>query len=165
MEQTHTLISDYINFTDQKEGLTGAELIHKELAFCAAAAVSQLCDEQERGANINSCLHQGNDFKLIRELDLVSSVYSAAPISKQVGINSTPPIIAWSERLQTIFLGFSYTRDVTDPKFSLNVDSQAAEGIGSRFCRGLIDRSQDFIPLVEWLIERYKVVVCGHSFG
>jgi hypothetical protein len=165
MEQTGTLISDYINFSDQQAGLTGAELIDKELTFCAAAAVSQLCDEQEWGANIDECLYQRDDFKFIRELDLVSSVYSAAPINQQAGINSTPPIIAWSGRLQTIFLGFSYSRDVTDPEFSLSVSTQAAEGVGSRFCQGLIDRSREFVPLVEWLMERYKVVVCGHSFG
>ena len=99
MEQADTLISDYINFSDQNADLTGAELIQKELTFCAAAAVSHLCDKQEWGAKIDECLHQGNNFKFIRELDLVSSVYSTAPISKQAGISSIPPIIAWSERL------------------------------------------------------------------
>ncbi|KAJ4127030.1 hypothetical protein NW768_008651 [Fusarium equiseti] len=95
MEQTGTLISDYINFTDQKACLTGAELINKELTFCAAAAVSQLCHEQERGVNINNCLHQGNDFKFIRELDLAGALASTSSYLAIFDHESIPN--AWQE--------------------------------------------------------------------
>ncbi|RBR25074.1 uncharacterized protein FIESC28_02131 [Fusarium coffeatum] len=142
MEPTDTLISDYINFDDQKAGLTGAELRNKEFTFCAAAAVSHLCDEQENGSNLDECLHLRDDFELIRELDLISSVYSIAPINKQTGISPTPPLIACAD-----------------------VRTQAAGGMGSRFYQDLIERGLEFVPLVEWLMTRYKVVVCGHSFG
>ncbi|KAJ4007335.1 hypothetical protein NW766_010019 [Fusarium irregulare] len=98
MEQTDTLISDYINFNDQNAGLTGAELIEKELTFCAAAAISHLCDKQEWGANIDECLHQGTDFKFIRELDLVSSVGALATSSSCLAIFDHEPIPnAWKE--------------------------------------------------------------------
>ncbi|KAF9779926.1 hypothetical protein IL306_001096, partial [Fusarium sp. DS 682] len=105
MVQTETLLSEYINFSDQNAGLSDAELISKELMFCGAAAVSHLCNEQEQGANVDENLCQSERFRFIRELDIISSIYAIAPISKKAGIKSTPPVIAWSNRLQTIFLG------------------------------------------------------------
>ncbi|CEI62571.1 unnamed protein product [Fusarium venenatum] len=165
MAQTETLLSDYINFNDQNVGLSGQELINKELTFCAAAAVSCLCDEQEKGIDIDECLQQKEEFKFVKELNLISEVYNTAPISKQKEIKSTPPILAWSDRLQTVFLGISCTRDMNDPKLNLNVRAQAADAVGSRFYQGLIDRGREFVPLIEWLTRQYKLVVCGHSFG
>ncbi|PTD06831.1 hypothetical protein FCULG_00006500, partial [Fusarium culmorum] len=165
MAEAETLLSDYINFNDQNVGLSGNELINKELTFCAAAAVSRLCDEQEKGVDITECLQQREEFKFIKELGIISAVYTTAPISKQKEIKSTPPILAWSDRLQTVFLGISCTRDMNDPKLNLSVRAQAADAVGSRFYQGLIDRSGEFVPLIEWLTRRYKLVVCGHSFG
>ncbi|RGP61694.1 hypothetical protein FSPOR_9819 [Fusarium sporotrichioides] len=163
--QTETLLSDYINFNEQNASLSGDELISKELTFCAAAAVSRLCDEQENDINIDDCLQQREEFKFIRELDLISAVYATAPVGKQKEIKSTPPILAWSDRLQTVFLGISCTRDMNDSKLNLNVRAQAADAVGSRFYQGLIDRSGEFVPLIESLMRQYKLVVCGHSFG
>ncbi|KAF4344585.1 hypothetical protein FBEOM_1483 [Fusarium beomiforme] len=165
MVRTETLLSEYINFRDQNAGLSNAELINKELMFCGAAAVSHLCNEQEHGADIGENLHQSERFRFIRELDIISSIYSIAPISKKAGIKSTPPVIAWSNRLQTIFLGFCCTRDMNDVRSDLDVRLAAPDGIGSRFHKGFWNRSEEFVPLVEWLMKRYKVVVCGHSFG
>jgi hypothetical protein len=165
MAQTETLLSDYVNFDDQNVGLNGGGLMDKELTFCAAAAVSRLCEEQENGINLDESLYQKEEFKFIRNLDLISAVYATASISKQKEIKSTPPILAWSNRLQTVFLGISCTRDLNDPKLNWNVQAQAADAVGSRFYQGLIDRSGEFVPLIEWLMRQYKVVVCGHSFG
>ncbi|KAF4456157.1 hypothetical protein F53441_1641 [Fusarium austroafricanum] len=165
MLQTETLISDYINFRDQNVGLSASEQLNKELTFCAAAAVSHLCNDQEQGVNVHDNLLQSDRFRFIRELDIISSIYAIAPISKKAGIKSTPPVLAWSNRLQTIFLGFCCTRDMNDVRSDLDVRLAAPEGIGSRFHSGFWNRSEEFVPLVEWLMQRHKVVVCGHSFG
>ncbi|KAF5638010.1 hypothetical protein F52700_4713 [Fusarium sp. NRRL 52700] len=165
MVRTETLLSEYINFSDQNAGLSDAELVNKELMFCGAAAVSHLCNEQEQGININENLHQSERFRFIRELDIISSIYSIAPISKKAGIKSTPPVIAWSNRLQTVFLGFCCTRDMNDVRSDLDVRLATSDDIGSRFHKGFWNRSEEFVPLVEWLMRRHKLVVCGHSFG
>ncbi|KAG7409041.1 hypothetical protein Forpe1208_v011442 [Fusarium oxysporum f. sp. rapae] len=165
MVRTETLLSEYINFSDQNAGLSDAELTNKELMFYGAAAVSHLCNEQEQGINIDENLHQSERFRFVRELDIISSIYSIAPISKKAGIKSTPPVIAWSDRLQTIFLGFCCTRDMNDVRSDLDVRLATSDDIGSRFHKGFWNRSEEFVPLVEWLMKRYKLVVCGHSFG
>ncbi|KAL4732193.1 hypothetical protein ACLX1H_001201 [Fusarium chlamydosporum] len=139
MAQTNTLLSDYINFDDQNANLTDIELSNKKLTFCAAAAVSHLCDEKESGVNIDKSLHQKEEYRFIREYELISSVYSTVPISKKQEIKQTPALIAWSNRLQTIFLGISCIRDISDPKLSPDARTQATEGVGSRFYQGLID--------------------------
>ncbi|KAF5608006.1 hypothetical protein FPANT_635 [Fusarium pseudoanthophilum] len=165
MVRTETLLSEYINFSDQNAGLSDAELTNKELMFYGAAAVSHLCNEQEQGINIDENLHQSERFRFIRELDIISSIYSIAPISKKAGIKSTPPVIAWSNRLQTVFLGFCCTRDMNDVRSDLDVRLATSDDIGSRFHKGFWNRSEEFVPLVEWLMKRHKLVVCGHSFG
>lgn len=165
MEQRETLLGDYINFDEQNVDLTDAELINKELTFCAAAAVSHLCGGQENGVTVDESLQQKEEYRFIREHELISSVYSTVPISKKREIKPTPAVIAWSNRLQAIFLGISCTRDMNDSKLNLNVRAQAADAVGSRFYQGLINSSEEFVPLVDRLMQRHKVVVCGHSFG
>ncbi|KAJ0141496.1 Uncharacterized protein HZ326_15649 [Fusarium oxysporum f. sp. albedinis] len=165
MARTETLLSEYINFSDQNAGLSDAELINKELMFYGAAAVSHLCNEQEQGINIDENLRQSERFRFIRELDIISSIYSIAPISKKAGIKSTPPVIAWSGRLQTVFLGFCCTRDMNDVRSDLDIRLASSDDIGSRFHKGFWNRSEEFVPLVEWLMKRHKLVVSGHSFG
>ncbi|RGP69083.1 hypothetical protein FLONG3_7936 [Fusarium longipes] len=144
MVKTKTLLSDYINFDDQNVGISDDELIDKELTFCAVAAVSRLCEDQEKDKDLDECLRQREEFKFIRDLDLISAVYVTASVSKQQEIKSTPPI-AWSNRLQIVFLGISCIRDMSDEKLNMNVSAQAADAVGSRFCQGLIDRGQEFI--------------------
>ncbi|KAF4953521.1 hypothetical protein FGADI_5855 [Fusarium gaditjirri] len=165
MVRTESLLSDYINFSDQNASLSDAELINKELMFYGAAAVSHLCNEQEQGINIDENLHQSERFRFIRELGIISSIYSIASISKKAGIKSTPPVIAWSNRLQTVFLGFCCTGDMNDVRSDLDFRLARSDDIGSRFHKGFWNRSEEFVPLVEWLMRRHKLVVCGHGFG
>jgi hypothetical protein len=165
MQSTQGMLQDYINFEDQTAGLSAAEKIHKDLTFCGAAAVSLLCNEQEQDACVIDNLQTSDRFKFIRDLDLISSIWPLTSAAQKVKIKSTPPVLAWSQRLQTIFVGLCCTRDMRDVRSDLDVRLKAPEGVGSRFHAGFLDRSHEFVALVQELTKRHKVVVCGHSFG
>lgn len=79
-----------------------AKQFSKQLSFYGAAAVSLLYNKQEEGTNTAETLHKSPTFQVIRDLGIVSSMWPLARVIQRDEIKSTPPVLAWSNRLQTI---------------------------------------------------------------
>jgi hypothetical protein len=160
--------ANHIDFHDHENDLTQEEKYTKTLTIIGASAVSLLCYEKE--GNAADVLREDNRFKLVREQDIVSAVWSltdAASVLEQKP-NETgyaAPLLAWSTRLQILFLGFPGTQAMGDVLSNINVRQTAAPDLGSRFHAGFLARAVAHTALIEQLARRHKVVVCGHSLG
>jgi hypothetical protein len=75
------------------------------------------------------------------------------------------PLLGWSTRLQTLFIGFRGTQVLADMLTNVNALQTVDEKLGSSFHAGYQERAVAYTGLIEFLARRYKLVVCGHSLG
>jgi hypothetical protein len=153
--------ADYIHLS---EGPTNDD---KKLSFVAASALSLLCYE---GHDVVTEGFRTDDrFRHLQ--NLLSGVWPVANVaSSMLALQPavypcTPPLIAWSERLQTLFLGFPGTWSTKDVLSDVNIGQEAEPNLGSRFHAGFYARALQYTTLIEQLAKQYKLVVCGHSLG
>ena len=158
---------DYIDFHDHDSDLTQEEKHTKTLTIIGASAVSLLCYEKEGSA---TDVLREDRFEFVRKQEIVSAVWSLSHVesileqkAKETGYEA--PLLAWSARLQILFLGFRGTQAMADILSNINVGQAAAPDIGSRFHAGYLARATAYTPLIEQLARKYKLVVCGHSLG
>lgn len=94
----------------------------------------------------------------------VASPFQAKP-AEAAKTNNTAPLLAWSTRLQTFFLGFRGTQVAFDVLTDANIDQSTSPDLGTRFHAGFFARAVPYTTLIEELAQDYKIVVCGHSLG
>ena len=159
-EKETSFPTDYINF-DHGAQQTTEETLTKNLTFIGASAVSLLSYEAGNAAEI---LRNDDKFELVRKYDIVSTIWSR-PVIPDIHAKQVPPLLAWSTRLQTLFVGFRGTMDRGDLQADLNIRAKSDPILASRFHAGFHQRAVEYYPLVRDLAKHYKVVVCGHSLG
>jgi len=99
--------SDHIDFQTHDDDLTQEEKLAKTLTFIGASAVSLLCYESED--DVASVLRNDDRFRLVRAQDIVSGIWPVVNVAATMqpgGENRAVALLAWSNRLQTLFLGF-----------------------------------------------------------
>jgi hypothetical protein len=153
--------SEYIDFKDYEEGLTVDEKTAKVLTNIGASAVSLLC--YEAGDKLSTVLQHDRRFQQVKNDDIISAVWSLE--DHAVKTSQIAPILAWSVRLQTVFIGFRGTHVARDLVSDIDVRKTASPELASRFHSGFFSRAMPFSVLVKELADKYKVVVCGHSLG
>lgn len=161
--------SQYIEFKSD-EDLTYNELLSKRLTFIGAAAVSLLCYENE-GERAN-LLQNHQKYSLVKRLGIVSDVWPLAAVEGELGLGQQSPIedeaaplVAWSVRLQALFVGFRGTQSARDVLSGIDVRQSATPDLASRFHSGFLLRANPYATLIRQLARKYNVVVCGHSLG
>ncbi|KAK6360887.1 hypothetical protein TWF730_007002 [Orbilia blumenaviensis] len=156
--------SQYIEFEDEGESPT--DELRKKLTFIGASAVSLLSyEKEEQLANI---LQSYPKYQLVKKKDIVSDVWSLTSIT--TGLNDLAnedagPIIAWSVRLQVLYLGFRGSHCAKDIWTNMDLRQASAEELASRFHSGFLLRAKFYAALIRDLARKYQVVVCGHSLG
>lgn len=158
--------SDHIDFQTHDDDLTQEEKLAKTLTFIGASAVSLLCYESED--DVASVLRNDDRFRLVRAQDIVSGIWPVVNVAATMqpgGENRAVALLAWSNRLQTLFLGFRGTQSMADVLSNLNVLQAATPNLGSRFHAGFLARASQYTSLIEQLVKEYRLVVCGHSLG
>ncbi|KAE8334251.1 Alpha/Beta hydrolase protein [Aspergillus arachidicola] len=161
--------TEYIEFKND-EGSSPVELLSKQLMFIGAAAVSLLCYEDE--SKKTYLLQNDPKYELVKQMDIISNIWSLATITGEPGIpqvltseDNAAPLIAWSVRLQTLFLGFRGTYSANDVLSGLDIRKTAIPSQASRFHSGSLLRATPYSALIRLLAQKYNVVVCGHSLG
>lgn len=160
--------ANHLDFRNHEDSLSPEEKHAKALTIIGASAVSLLCYEVEGSAS--DVLRENDRFKLVREQDIVPGIWSltdVASIHKKEPntIGCAAPLLAWSARLQIIFLGFRGTQAVKDILTNIDVRQTAEPDLGSRFHAGFYARAAAYTGLIEQLSKKHKVVICGHSLG
>ncbi|KAJ6017101.1 hypothetical protein N7451_000480 [Penicillium sp. IBT 35674x] len=159
----------HIDFDDHGRGLSESESVRKKLTFSAASAVSLLCYEDSD--NVVAALEQNSAYKVARSHDLVSAIWcineppDTPRVASQHRNHRSTPLLAWSVRLQTAFIGFRGTNAIQDVLTDLDVRPAAGITGGTRFHKGFYDSAIPYGPLVAELAQRFRVVICGHSMG
>jgi hypothetical protein len=161
MSLNPALSSEYIDFRDYEEGLTVDEKHAKVLTSIGAAAVSLLC--YEAGDNLPTVLEHDRRFQLVKNAYIISAVWSLE--DHAVNTSQTAPILAWSVRLQTVFIGFRGTQVARDLVSDVDPRKTASPELASRFHAGFFSRAILFSILIKELAEKYKVVVVVTAWG
>lgn len=158
MDALPKLSSQYLDFKNHEEGLTEDDLQFKALTLYGASIVSSLCYEDEF-----SQAWQGQKFQRAREANIISEIL---PVGRQTpGPAQTTPLLAWSVRLQTVFIGFRGTQTAQDVMTSMNVAKVTSPDLATSFHSGFFQQAYPFSVLVKELADKFRVVVCGHSLG
>jgi hypothetical protein len=162
--------SQYVDFNDIDETLSEDERVAKHLTFIGAAAVSLLCYENEE--EMTNLLQTESKYELVQKSGIVSEIWPLAAVlgehtlgQKSTAIDDAVPLLAWSVRLQTLFVGFRGTHAARDVLSNIDVRQSATTDLAARFHSGFLRRAAPFSVLIAQLARRYKVVVCGHSLG
>jgi len=153
--------SEYLDFRDYEEELTPDEKYAKILTTIGASAVSLLC--YEPGEKFSTVLEHDRRFQIVKNADIISAVWSLEDHS--VNKSQNAPILAWSVRLQTVFIGFRGTQVASDLISDIDARKSVSPELASRFHSGFSSRAIPFSALIKELADKYKVVVCGHSLG
>jgi hypothetical protein len=162
--------SQYIDFKDTDEDLSNDEQLAKQLTSIGAAAVSLLCYEKE--GEMANLLQNDPKYQLVKRNGIVSDIWPLAAVTgepslgqKSIVMDDAAPLIAWSVRLQTLFVGFRGTHSARDILSNIDVRQSATTDLASRFHSGFLLRAGPYSALIRQLARRYNVVVCGHSLG
>ncbi|KAK6514539.1 hypothetical protein TWF281_004737 [Arthrobotrys megalospora] len=157
--------TDYISFEDDDEFSSEDVRVRKQLTFIGASAVSLLCyDKESEVANI---LQTDPKYKLIKENDIISDIWSLSSITGEPNPSEdyAAPLIAWSVRLQVLYIGFRGSHCAKDILTNIDVRQPSAEDLASRFHAGFLHRARFYSELIRRLAHKYNIVVCGHSLG
>lgn len=159
---------NHIDFHPYDNDLTPEQKHTKALTILGASAISLLCYQEED--NVAKTLREDDRFKLVREQDIISGAWSLTDVgsvgqteSKKTG--HAAPLLAWSTRLQVLFLGFRGTQVMADILTNIDVRQTAEPDLASRFHAGFSTRAAAYTTIINQLSEKHKVVVCGHSLG
>ncbi|KAK3365563.1 hypothetical protein B0T24DRAFT_682655 [Lasiosphaeria ovina] len=149
-------------------GQEGPTSNDKKLTFIAASALSLLCYEGKD--EIPRILRTDDRFRVAWALKLLSDVWvipnAVDSMMLQTASQRYPsPLLAWSDVLQTVFVGFQGTGNAADILSDINIGQSPEPNLGSRFHAGFYARAYQYTTLIEQLAKRYRVVVCGHSLG
>lgn len=110
----------------------------KKLTFIAASALSLLC--YEKNEEILDVLRTDDRFRAARDLNLLSNVWvipnAVDSRMLQTASERQPLLLAWSEVLQTVFVGFRGTWSTADVLSDLNIGQSAEPNLGCRFHAG-----------------------------
>jgi len=159
MDTSSDLASQYLDFKNYEENLTEDEKHFKALTIIGASAVSLLCYE---GDKLSEAL-QDDKFEKLRDADIISGVW---PLGHQATTSArTTPLIAWSVRLQTVFIGFRGTQVAEDLITNIDARKTASPDLATNFHSGFFQQAFPFSLLVKELADKFRVVVCGHSLG
>lgn len=159
---------DYIDLNDYEHDATAETKATKALTFLGASALSVLSYEDR--SKIADMLQNSNKFELIRRHDVVSYIWPLAngvkSLAEETNSDSQQaPLLAWSNRLQLVFLAFPGTQVAKDVLSDVDVRQVADTERASRFHQGFYQRANEYVPLVTHLVTRFRVVLCGHSLG
>ena len=161
--------SQYINFKDD-EDLSNDERCSKQLTFIGASAVSLLCYEKE--GEIANLLQNDSKYQLVKRNGIVSDIWSLAAVTSELNLDEKStvkddeaPLIAWSVRLQALFVGFRGSQSARDILSNIDVRQTATTDLASRFHSGFLLRASPYSAMIRQLARKYNVIVCGHSLG
>ncbi|KAF3923107.1 Lipase [Dactylellina cionopaga] len=155
--------TQYINFQGGLTSISGDDGTRKTLTFIGASAVSLLCYEKEADV---AKKFQGDSYHRVRHDGLVSAVWPLATTSKsKTASEDTAPLIAWSERLQVLYLGFRGTQDINDIITDIDIRRSSVPSLAALFHAGFLIRARPYSELIKELARKYSVVICGHSLG
>ncbi len=156
-----SFLTNYVLF--DHDGLQSlGDMPNKALTFMGASAVSLLCYSSAHDAA--ELLRIDPKFDLIRRHDIVSAVWAPAE-TPRIAADRAPPFLAWSKRLQTVFVGFRGTTTWEDVGVDLDIRQATDPSLASRFHSGFDNRAIEYFPAVQELSKHYKVVVCEHRLG
>ncbi|KAJ5710903.1 hypothetical protein N7488_005059 [Penicillium malachiteum] len=159
----------HIDFDDHGRRLSPSENLKKRLTILAASAVSLLCYEHSN--DVASALRENSELELARRHDLVSAIWSLNEppdiprVASERRNRQSTPLLAWSARLQTVFIGFRGTNATQDVLTDLDIRQVPGINLGTRFHRGFLNSALSFRPLLSELSRKFRVVICGHSLG
>jgi len=159
---------NHIDFHPYDNDLTPEQKHTKALTIIGASAISLLCYQEED--NVEKTLREDDLFKFVREQDIISGAWSLTDVGsiRQIEpkkIGHAAPLLAWSTRLQVLFLGFRGTQAMADILTNIDIRQTAEPDLASRFHAGFSARAAAYTTLIEQLSKKQKVVVCGHSLG
>ncbi|KAF3223687.1 hypothetical protein TWF679_000124 [Orbilia oligospora] len=166
MSSSSDFPTDYIDFGGDPD--SSSDAAYKRLTFIGAAAVSLLC--YEKPSELSNTLQKNPKYQFVKKNDIVSDVWSlSSTISGPGDLNEidpdSAPLIAWSVRLQVLYLGFRGSYSAEDAWTDIDVRQSSTPVLASKFHSGFLLRAKYYSELIRQLAERYKVVVCGHSLG
>jgi hypothetical protein len=160
----------YIDFQHDDEYSSKDESLYKQLTFIGASAVSLLCYEEED--KIALLLRNDPKYELVHKNGIISDIWSLASVAGELNLGEkstiqqdAAPLIAWSVRLQALFLGFPGSQSAKDILSNIDVRQSATTDLASRFHSGFLLRAYPYSALIKHLARDYNVVVCGHSLG
>ncbi|KAF3283202.1 hypothetical protein TWF970_001180 [Orbilia oligospora] len=157
---------DYIDFGGDLDSSSDAAF--KRLTFIGASAVSLLC--YETPSELSNILQKNPKYQFVKKNDIISDVWSlSSTISGPGDLDKvdpdSAPLIAWSVRLQVLYLGFRGSYSTTDAWTDIDVRQSSTPALASKFHSGFLLRAKYYSELIRQLAKRYKVVICGHSLG
>ncbi|KAK6497143.1 hypothetical protein TWF506_004618 [Arthrobotrys conoides] len=163
MSSSNDFPIDYIDFGGDLD--SSSDVVYKRLTFIGASAVSLLC--YEKPSELSNILQKNPKYQFVRRNDIISDIWSlSSTISRLDDLDEdSAPILAWSARLQVLFLGFRGSYSVKDAWTDIDVRQSSTASLASKFHSGFLLRAKFYSELIRQLAERYKVVVCGHSLG
>jgi len=122
MPQVPKFPTDHLDLRCDNDGLKDDERSMKSLVFIGAAAVSLLCNESND--KVSTVFLNDDRFTLARRHDIISAIWpvanSTAPAQPDRG-KYPAPLLAWSTRLQVLFLGFRGTDSFADVLSNINI--------------------------------------------
>lgn len=158
-DSNSAFFADYLCF--DASSVEGSDL--KSLTILGASAVSLLAYQNTDATQAEQEFLK-DKFSLVRDSRIISSIWNY-DVSPNAGDSVKRALLAWSTRLQTIFVGFAGTHNKEDVLKDVDMRFKASPDLASRFHHGFHSESMSYRGLVQELSKKHRVVLCGHSLG